>query len=53
MLQYLTANPTGGSYTMILMLVAFVAVFYFMILRPESKKKKEAEQLRASLHKGD
>ena len=38
---------------MILMLVAFVAVFYFMILRPESKKKKEAEQLRASLHKGD
>ena len=41
MLQYLTANPTGGSYTMILMLVAFVAVFYFMILRPESKKKKE------------
>ncbi len=54
MLQYLTANPTGGSgYTMILMLVAFVAVFYFMILRPESKKKKDAEQLRASLHKGD
>ena len=54
MLQYLTANPTGGGgYTMILMLVAFVAVFYFMILRPESKKKKEAEQLRASLHKGD
>ena len=53
MLQYLTANPTGGGYTMILMLVAFVAEFYFMILRPESKKKKEAEQLRASLHKGD
>ena len=53
MLQYLTASPTGGGYTMILMLVAFVAVFYFMILRPESKKKKEAEQLRASLHKGD
>lgn len=53
MLQYLSANPTGGGYTMILMLVAVVAVFYFMILRPESKKKKEAEQLRASLHKGD
>ena len=42
-----------GSYTMIIMLVLFIAIFYFMILRPENKKKKEAEELRNSLHKGD
>ena len=42
-----------GSYSMIIMLVLFIGVFYFMILRPENKKKKEAEELRNSLHKGD
>lgn len=38
---------------MIIMLVALVAVFYFMIIRPENKKKKEAEALRNALKKGD
>ena len=37
----------------ILMLVALVAVFYFMLIRPESKRKKAAEQMRSSLKKGD
>ena len=40
-------------YSMIIMLVVFVGIFYFMILRPENKKKKEAEELRNSLHRGD
>ncbi|MBR6378304.1 MAG: preprotein translocase subunit YajC [Oscillospiraceae bacterium] len=39
--------------SMIIMLVAFVAIFYFMIMRPENKKKKEQEELRNSLHRGD
>ena len=43
----------GSGYTMILMLAIFIGVFYFMIIRPENKKKKEAEELRNSLHKGD
>lgn len=42
-------GPTGT----IIMLVAMVAVFYFMLIRPENKKKKEAEQLRSSLKVGD
>ena len=45
-------NLFGGNY-MIIMLVLFIGIFYFMILRPEKKKKKEAETLRNSLHKGD
>ena len=30
-----------------------LAVFYFMLIRPENKRKKEAEQMRASVKKGD
>ena len=37
----------------LIMIVAMVAIFYFMIMRPENKKKKEAEQLRNSLKNGD
>lgn len=41
------------DWTMIVMLVAMVAIFYFLIIRPEKKKKKEEEQLRSSLAEGD
>jgi preprotein translocase subunit YajC len=37
----------------IIMLVVMVAVFYFMLIRPENKRKKEAEQMRSSLKVGD
>ncbi len=42
----------GGPY-MLIMIAVFIAIFYFMILRPENKKKKDAEALRNSLHRGD
>lgn len=35
------------------MLVVMIAVFYFMLIRPEKKRKQEAEQLRSSLKTGD
>ena len=41
------------SYTMIIMLVAIIGVFYFMMIRPEKKRKQEAENLKNSLKKGD
>ena len=41
----------GGS--PILMIVIMIAIFYFMLIRPENKRKKEAEQMRNSLKKGD
>ena len=37
----------------ILMIVIMIAIFYFMLIRPENKRKKEAEQMRNSLKKGD
>ena len=45
------APGMGGS--TIIMLLARVAVFYFMLIRPENKRKKEAENMRSSLKVGD
>lgn len=43
-------NETLYSFVMILVLIA---IFYFVLWRPESKKKKEAAALRESLKVGD
>ena len=37
----------------IIMIVAMVAIMYFMLIRPENKRKKEAENMRNSLAVGD
>ena len=49
-----TGDPTGlGGMSTIIMLVVMVAIFYFMLIRPENKRKKEAEQMRSSMKVGD
>lgn len=55
MLFLAAMDPAGGSSmaSVIIMLVAMVAIFYFMLIRPENKRKKEAEELRSSLKVGD
>ena len=54
MIQFLEATGTaGGMGSSILMIVAMLAIFYFMLIRPENKRKKEAEQTRNSVKKGD
>lgn len=50
MFNILTGANMGST---ILMLVIMVAVFYFMLIRPENKRKKEAEEMRTSLKVGD
>ena len=37
----------------ILMLVLMLAIFYFMLIRPENKRKKANEEMRSNLKKGD
>ena len=37
----------------ILMLIVMVAIMYFLMIRPENKKKKAAEEMRSSLKVGD
>ena len=42
----------GGTFTSV-WLVIMVALFYFMLIRPQKKKEKADRQLRASLQAGD
>ncbi len=44
---------TAGALSMIPMLIVMIAVMYFFMIRPEKKRKKEAEDLRNSLTTGD
>lgn len=43
----------GSSISMIVMLVVFVGAFYFFLIRPENKKKKELAKMRDDLSVGD
>ena len=54
MLHFLAApSPAGSMVSTIMMLVLMLAIFYFMLIRPENKRKKEAEQMRSSVKTGD
>ena len=54
MLNFLTTtDPMGGMGSTMIMLILMVAVFYFMLIRPENKRKKEAEEMRSAVKKGD
>lgn len=63
MFFYLDATTTaasgssGGGFgdllPTILMLVGFVAIFYFMIIRPQKKQEKQVAEMRNSISVGD
>lgn len=46
-------DPAGGLLSMLPMLLIMIGVFYFMIIRPENKRKKEAEEMRGNIKNGD
>ena len=56
MLNFLSATAeVGAGASMMSMLITFVpmiAIFYFLLIRPENKRKKEAEAMRSALKKG-
>lgn len=48
------ANAGGNSGLMqILMIVVLIAIFYFLMIRPQSKKQKEIRKFREALQVGD
>lgn len=42
-----------GQYGMWIMIIAMIAIMYFFMWRPESKRRKQMEQFRNNLKKGD
>jgi len=59
MVRLMGAQPAGeggspGSSLMsFLPLVAIIAIFYFLILRPQNKKQKDTQKMLSALKKGD
>jgi len=46
------AGP-GSLLTSFVPLIAIIAIFYFLIIRPQNKKRKETEKMISALKKGD
>lgn len=46
------AGP-AGLLTSFLPFILIIGIFYFLIIRPQNKKKKETEQMLSNLKKGD
>lgn len=55
MLNFLSTDVAGsvGLGSPLIMMVLMLVVFYFMLIRPENKRKKEAEQMRNAVKTGD
>ena len=47
------APAAGGGLMSILMFVPIIAIFYFLIIRPQRKKQKETDNMLKALKKGD
>jgi preprotein translocase subunit YajC len=46
-------GSTSGGLSQILILVVFVAIFYFMLIRPQQKRLKDQQAMLAKLAAGD
>ena len=55
MLHFLdaAADTGGGLMGTVIMLAVMLGVFYFLMIRPENKRKKEAEKMRSNIKVGD
>ena len=51
--QAAPASPFGGDLMAFLPMVAIFVVFYFLLIRPQQKKGKEAKAMLEALAKGD
>ena len=47
------AEASMGVFSPVILLVVMFAFMYFAMIRPENKRKKQAEEMRSNLKKGD
>lgn len=48
-----TARGMGDLFNSVFLFLPLIAIFYFMIFRPQQKQRKELQVMLASLKKGD
>ncbi len=46
-------DPQSGLFSTLLMFAMIIAIFYFLILRPQQKRQKERQKMMDTLKKGD
>ena len=51
--QSAPASPFGGDLMTFLPMIAIFVVFYFLLIRPQQKKQKEARSMLDALEKGN
>ncbi len=47
------SGGSGGGLTMILMMAGLMGLMYFMMIRPQQKRRKDAERMQSELGIGD
>ena len=47
------SSGPGGAFTQFVPLIAIFAIFYFLVLRPQSRKAKEHQKMLSELKKGE
>ena len=53
LMPILETEAQGGGLSGMIMIIAMIAIFYFFMIRPQSKKQKEIKKARESMQKGD
>lgn len=51
--QEATQNPQGSMVSTLMMIGIAIVFFYFILWRPEQKRRKAADQMRSTMKKGD
>lgn len=51
--QNATSNGAGFDFPGIFLIVALIAIFYFLMIRPQQKRQKEIQKFRESIKVGD
>ncbi len=46
------AQPAGGGYQFLIMIVLMIAIMWFFMIRPQQKKQKEIQKFRNSIQIG-
>ncbi|WP_306206675.1 preprotein translocase subunit YajC [Actinoplanes sp. RD1] len=53
MLNYAAQAQEGGSFIPLLLIVLLFGVMYFMMIRPQQKRRREAQAMQSALGPGD
>ena len=51
-LEAASSSSGGNGFTLLILMVLFIGVFYFLMIRPQAKRRREAQQMQSTLGTG-